>query len=108
MAPQRLGLKYGQQAGNNLSDILRLEPDIDDRRRRRSTLSEDEFAKIPVAGDQDPMLPTSALEYRFIVVELICKRRLRHVMAFRKERACKLAADVRVAEEPHAARARPL
>ena len=107
MAVETVEIQQRDDAWNDVHHILRLKADIDDSRRWRSAALEDEFAEISVTCDEHARIRDS-IGRNLPIVGIGCDvDRSYNVVTFRSQRPGDPAADIGVADQLQAARARP-
>jgi hypothetical protein len=97
----------GIKRGKDIQHILRLEPDVNNRRRRRSTIAEYQFAEISVASDERPVGRNRVGQDFCIAAIGDNLGRTHDVISLSGKRKRDPPPDIRVANELQAARARP-
>jgi hypothetical protein len=107
MAVEPVEIQQRDDAWNDVHHILRLEADIDDSRRWQRAALKDEFAEIAVTGDEHARILDSIGQNLPIIGIGRDVDRSYDVVTFRSQRPGDPAADIGVADQLQAARARP-
>ena len=95
-------VEHLEQSRHDLADIFRFEANIDHGTWSGLALEENQIAEVAITGDEDPILFNRLREH--LIVRCRCDRPI-DIVAGDCERSGNDAADVRIQQEPQAARA---